>query len=59
MLLPSRIPADVGPTSSCQLVNEHAWALKVIVMGSHVNTKKVNDPFHQVLFNQKIISAYS
>lgn len=59
MLLPSRIAVDVCSTSSHQLISEHAWALKVIVIGSHVNTKKVNDPFHQVLFNQKTISPYN
>lgn len=43
-------------TSSSPLINKHAQALKVIVMGSPVNTKKVNGPFHQVQANQEIMS---
>lgn len=57
MLSSPRTQVDVCPiSSSSPLINKHAKALKVIVMGSPVNTKKVNGPFHQVQVNQEIIS---
>lgn len=60
MLFSPRTQVDVCTIlSSSQLINMHAWALKVIVMGSPINTRKVNGPFHQVLANQEIISPYN
>lgn len=56
MLFSPRIRVDICTIpSSSPLINKHAQALKVRVMGSPVNTKKVNGPFHQVQVNQEII----
>lgn len=60
MLFSPRTQVDVcNIFSSSQLINKHAQALKVIVTGSPINTKKVNGPFHQALVNQEIILPHN